>query len=40
MPKCPDCKCRFRTLEDEQDMHDCPRCGCSPELREGEEDEL
>jgi len=43
MPTCPNCKNRFKTLEDEQDMHDCPKCGFSPGDLVGEcedEDEL
>lgn len=31
MPTCPKCKTYFRTLEDEQDIHSCPKCGFSPE---------
>ena len=27
MARCPKCKHHFRTLEDEEGMHDCPRCG-------------
>lgn len=27
MPRCPKCRYRFATLEDETDMHACPRCG-------------
>ncbi len=27
MARCPACGCRFQTLEDEEGMHDCPRCG-------------
>ena len=27
MARCPRCTRSFRTLEDEQDMHDCPHCG-------------
>ena len=30
MPQCSQCRHRFRTLEDETDMHDCPRCGYGP----------
>lgn len=35
MPTCPSCKTYFKTLEDEEHIHDCPKCGFSPEdLRE------
>ena len=27
MARCPKCRHYFRTLEDEEGMHDCPRCG-------------
>ena len=27
MPTCPKCRYYFRTLDDETNMHDCPRCG-------------
>ena len=27
MARCPHCKKHFRTLEDEEGMHDCPYCG-------------
>jgi hypothetical protein len=27
MARCPKCKKRFPTLEDEEGMHECPRCG-------------
>ncbi len=27
MAQCSRCRHRFRTLEDEEGMHDCPRCG-------------
>ena len=27
MARCPKCRCRFATLEDEADMHGCPNCG-------------
>ena len=30
MPTCPYCRHRFRTLDDETDMHPCPRCGYDP----------
>ena len=30
MARCPRCTRSFRTLEDEQGMHDCPHCGCGP----------
>lgn len=30
MPRCPRCRTTFRTLEDEEGMHDCPRCGETP----------
>lgn len=30
MPRCPACGCRFRTLDDEEGMHECPACGLSP----------
>jgi DNA-directed RNA polymerase subunit M/transcription elongation factor TFIIS len=29
MARCPKCRKHFATLEDEADMHDCPRCGYS-----------
>lgn len=38
MPRCPRCKRHFRTLEDEQDIHDCPYCGYFP--RDEERDAL
>ena len=31
MPRCPRCRTTFRTLEDEQDMHECPSCGLEPD---------
>ena len=31
MPQCPNCKTNFRTLEGEEQDHDCPKCGFSPE---------
>ena len=31
MPRCPSCRRTFRTLPDEEGMHDCPHCGHSPE---------
>lgn len=31
MPRCPRCRRSFRTLEDEQDMHECPSCGFGPD---------
>ena len=30
MARCPHCKRTFRTLEDEEGMHDCPNCGHGP----------
>lgn len=30
MATCSECKCKFRTLEDEMDMHECPDCGYHP----------
>ena len=30
MPTCSHCHYRFKTLEDELDMHECPRCGYFP----------
>jgi hypothetical protein len=30
MPTCSRCGYHFRTLEDEQDIHSCPRCGLEP----------
>jgi hypothetical protein len=30
MPRCPSCRCTFRVMEDEQNMHDCPSCGYGP----------
>ena len=33
MARCPRCTRSFRTLEDEQDMHDCPHCGYGPDWR-------
>ena len=27
MAKCPHCRFHYLTLDDEADMHDCPRCG-------------
>jgi len=35
MPTCPECKHRFRTLEDEENDHPCPRCGFHPRLMGG-----
>lgn len=40
MAQCPKCKCRFRTLEDEEGMHACPRCGFDAHAPEPEEWEL
>ena len=34
MARCPRCTRSFRTLEDEQDMHDCPHCGYGPDWSE------
>lgn len=34
MPRCPNCRRSFRTLEDESDMHDCPHCGYFPHAAE------
>lgn len=31
MARCPRCTRHFRTLEDEEGMHDCPHCGYGPE---------
>lgn len=31
MPTCNKCRCHFRTLEDEEQDHPCPRCGWHPE---------
>ena len=30
MARCLHCRRHFRTLDDEQDMHDCPHCGYGP----------
>ena len=30
MARCPRCTRHFRTLEDEEGMHDCPHCGYWP----------
>lgn len=30
MARCPNCKHKFRTLEDEEGMHACPHCGYGP----------
>jgi len=30
MARCPLCAKHFRTLEDEEGMHDCPHCGYAP----------
>lgn len=30
MARCSNCRHRFATLEDEADMHECPRCGYHP----------
>ena len=30
MARCPRCSKHFRTLEDEEGMHDCPSCGYAP----------
>jgi hypothetical protein len=30
MARCPACKRHFRTLDDEEGMHECPRCGYAP----------
>lgn len=38
MPRCPICKTQWRTLEDEQFMHGCPRCGYGPDWDEKEEE--
>ena len=27
MARCPKCRCLFLIMEDEQNMHECPRCG-------------
>lgn len=34
MARCPKCRHQFRTMEDEEGQHDCPRCGYGPEDRE------
>lgn len=34
MARCPHCRRHFRTLDDEQDMHDCPHCLYSRSLPE------
>ena len=39
MPQCPMCHKQFRTLEDEEYIHECPKCGYFPE-EEDEDDEL
>ena len=39
MPTCPRCKRRFKTLPDEENMHDCPSCGFSPEDLEDDDEE-
>ena len=31
MARCPHCCRMFRTLEDEEGMHDCPHCGYGPD---------
>lgn len=33
MARCPACKHAFRTMDDEEGMHDCPHCGHSPGMR-------
>ena len=30
MARCSHCRRTFRTLEDEEGMHDCPHCGYGP----------
>ena len=30
---CPSCKYSFRVMEDEQGMHECPRCGLPPNAK-------
>lgn len=30
MARCPSCHKSFRVMEDEENMHDCPRCGYGP----------
>jgi len=30
MARCPRCSKHFRTLEDEEGMHECPSCGYAP----------
>lgn len=32
MPICPKCNRRFRVLDDEQDIHECPSCGYFKEI--------
>jgi len=43
MPTCPRCHRHFRTLEDEENDHECPRCGWAPwdadELRDRKRDD-
>ena len=31
MALCPECRYKFRTLDDEDGMHECPRCGYHPD---------
>lgn len=39
MARCSNCRHHFRTLEDEADMHECPKCGYHPnDEREPDED--
>ena len=37
MATCPRCRRHFRTLEDEEGMHDCPYCGYPPYEEEDED---
>ena len=30
MARCPSCRRHFRTLDDEEGLHDCPFCGEEP----------
>lgn len=42
MPRCPECRRKFREPEDEVGMHDCPYCGHpryeEPQIEEPEEE--
>jgi Zn ribbon nucleic-acid-binding protein len=39
--RCPNCRARFRALEDEAGMHECPHCGFDPhdDLKPEEDEE-